>query len=350
MEPPSMAWLARSMEHAATTRMALSENDAQSSIGSKGGRGESLNSSHIGLFLRSWQWFYRRTPEFRGKGRVLRGWPSQLVRCWPSNVRITSREGCLFSHCDLKDYLYQVLFFCGYHELDVDWMCARLLRPGDMFVDIGACYGYHAVTNARRVGTKGRVFAFEPQPDAFAALRENALLNGLANIELENFAVSGRAERLQLHRFSDLGMGHTSIAALQRHTVSQEITCDAITLDDYIARKGIGRVTLVKLDVEGAELKVLMGAKGLLRAPKPPMWILEANETTACACGYRPGDLLSLLGEFGYRAYRAVWGNVPRRVLRIEPCPEEIGSNQNLLCLIPSVHTSALPSINGEGN
>jgi FkbM family methyltransferase len=242
----------------------------------------------------------------------------------------------------LKDYLYQVLFFCGYHELDVDWICARLLKRGDVFVDIGACYGYHALTNACRVGPEGRVFAFEPQPDVFAALRENTLLNGLANIELENFALSDRTECLQLHRFSDLGVGHTSIAALPGRTVSREISCDASTLDDYIARKGIGRVMLVKLDVEGAELKVLMGARGLLSTPVPPMWILEANETTARACGYRTRDLLCLLAEFGYRAYRVVWGYVPRRIRRIEPCPEGVGFNQNLLCLIPSVHGSAL--------
>jgi hypothetical protein len=96
-----------------------------------------------------------------------------LVHSWPTDVTIVSREGCRFSHCDLKDCLYQVLFFCGYHELDVDWMGSRLLRPGDVFVDIGACYGYHALTNARRVGPEGRVFAFEPQPGAFVALRAN---------------------------------------------------------------------------------------------------------------------------------------------------------------------------------
>lgn len=345
-----MAWSTRRSEHTATARMGLTEAHSQESTRSQRMRRNILNGSHVGPLLCSWQWFYRWTPEFRGKGRVLRGWPSRLVRSWPSDVTIASREGCIFSHCDLKDYLYQVLFFCGYYEPDVDWMTSRLLRPEDVFVDVGACYGYHALTNARRVGPKGKVIAFEPQPDVFASLRENALLNGLSNIEVENLALSDRTECLQLHRFSDLGVGHTSFAELQAHAVSQTISCDATTLDEFVARKGIGRVRLVKLDVEGAELKVLMGAKGLLRASTPPMWILEANEATARSCGYKPQDLLSLLAQYGYKTYRVVWSNVPRRILRIEPCPHVIGSSQNLLCLIPTVHTSVLPGINGEAN
>jgi len=276
---------------------------------------------------------------------VLFEWPSRLIRKWPSDVAIASHEELVFWHCDLNEYLYRLLFFCEVHEIDVDWICRRLLKPGDVFVDIGACYGYHALTNARRVGPHGRVYALEPQPDMFAALRENVRRNDLTNLEMENLALSDQNERLQLHRFSSLGAGHTSIARLE-HPVSGVLPCAAITMDEYIAQKEIGQITAVKLDVEGAELKILRGALELLRRPKPPMWIIEVNVETARACGYHPRELLRLLSDFGYQAYRPVWGKAIRRIRRVAACPsEEIEHGENLLCAVPSAHADALARV-----
>jgi FkbM family methyltransferase len=303
------------------------------------------SSSLVGPILRNWQRLYRGTPNFRGKGRVLFEWPSRLVRKWPADVAITSREGCVFSHCDLNEYLYRALFFFGLHEFDVDWMCGRILKPRDVFVDIGACYGYHALTSARRVGPQGRVYALEPQQDMFAALNENANYNGLGNIQMDNIALSDRTEQIQLYRFSDLGVGHTSIAQLE-HAVSGILTCPAITLDEYVTRNGIESVSLVKLDVEGAELKILKGAQELLRSPNPPVWILEVNMTTADACGYHPRDLLSLLAEFGYQAYKPIWSMTSGTIRQVELCPAEaIKHGQNLLCAIPKVHAATLARV-----
>jgi FkbM family methyltransferase len=308
----------------------------------EGNAGEPLPNFLVPPLLRAWQRLYRGTPNFRGKGRVLFEWPSRLIRKWPADVTIASHEDLVFWHCDLNEYLYRLLFFCEVHEIDVDWICRRVLKPGDVFVDIGANYGYHALTNSRRVGPKGRVYAFEPQPDMCTALRENARRNGLTNLEIENLALSDRSEQLQLHRFSSLGAGHTSIAALE-HPVSEVVPCDAITMDEYVARNGIGPIAAVKLDVEGAELKILMGARELLRSPKPPMWIIEVNLETAHACGYHPRDLLLLLADFGYLVYRPVWGKAIRTIARVEVCPpEEIQHGQNVLCAIPSVHGGAL--------
>lgn len=292
--------------------------------------------------LRSWQRLYRAIPEFRGKARVLREWPGHLVRRWPSDIAITSRNGSLFYHCDLNDYLYQVLFFSGCYESDVDWMCSRLLKQGDVFVDIGACYGYHTLTNARRVGPKGRVFAFEPQPDVFAALEENIRVNKFSNILAERMALSDRTECLQLHTFPSLGMGHTSIGVLPRQPVSGVADCNAVTLDDYITRMGIGHIELVKLDVEGAERKVLLGSKQLLSRHAPPLWIIEANPLTSQACGYEPRELQSMLAGHGYSAYLADRGKVSRRMLRIKPSKGRQELSENVLFAISSIHATAL--------
>ncbi len=302
-------------------------------------------SAPVGRLLRSWQRLYRLMPNFRGKGRVFWHWPARLVRNWPTDVSVTSLDGCTFFGCDLNDYLYQKLFFWGLYEADVDWMCHRLLKPGDVFIDIGASYGYHTLTNARFVGPQGCIYAFEPQPNLLAALLGNLRGNNLTNVKAEGFALSDRTEELRLHRFPDLGVGHTSIAPLE-HRVSGILYCPAMTLDTYVAREGIKRITLIKLDVEGSELKILRGSLALLRGTAPPMWIIEVNMTSASACGYHPRDLLSLLAEFGYEAFCPIWGKTTRTVRGVEPCPaRRIKHGQNLLCAVPSIHADTLACV-----
>jgi FkbM family methyltransferase len=296
-------------------------------------------------FWRIWQGLYRSMPNFRGKGRVLWQWPASLVRSWPTNITIMANDGSILCGCDLSEYLYQSLFFCGFHEMDVDWMCRRLLGPGDVFLDIGACFGCHTLTAARLVQPNGRVYAIEPQPDMFAALSANLRCNGIGNVDMENLALSDRAESVELHRFPELGLGHTSVALLES-PISGVIPCEAVMLDDLIAMKAIQSVTLAKLDVEGAELKILRGSQRLLRSASPPMWIIEMSETTALACGYKPRDLLSFLSGFGYQAFRPVWGKGWQRIKSLEPCPaEEIHDGQNLLCAVPSAHGSSLARV-----
>jgi FkbM family methyltransferase len=182
------------------------------------------------------------------------------------------------------------------------------------------------------------VFAIEPQSDVFETLRQNIRYNGLTNVVAENLALSDRNGTLELHRFSGLDFGHASMAKLN-HRVAEVLSCPAVTLDEYFAQKSIAHITLIKLDVEGAELQILKGASELLRSPSPPMWVIEVNMETATASGYHPRDIFLFLAEFGYQAYRPVWGAVTRNVHRVQFCPpDEIEHGQNLLCAIPKLH------------
>ncbi len=297
---------------------------------------------NCGPLLRYWSAIYRGTPNFRGKGELFFNKPSALIQNWPVDVSISSRLGSTFFHCDLNEFIYRFLFFYGIHELDVDWICRRILRPGDIFVDIGACFGYHTISSALRVGSVGQVYALEPQPEMFARLEENLARNNLSNVKAHHLALSDQTEKLKLHRFADLGIGHTSISS-QGRDVSQIISTEAITLDDYLERRGVRKATVIKLDVEGAELKILRGATTLLSGSAPPMWIVEINDETANACGYHPRELLTLLAQHGYKFFRPIWGRVIRNVTRLQTCSEiDIRSGMNLLCAIPELHGDRL--------
>jgi len=305
----------------------------------------SKTATNVNLLLRCWQYLYLRTPNFRGKGQIFFNKPCELIRNWPVDVSIPGAHGCTFFHCDLNEYIYRFLFFYGLHELDVDWICSQVLQPGDVFIDIGACFGYHTLSGALRVGPAGRVYALEPQPDMFARLQDNLSGNNLSTVTADLLALSDHAETLHLHRFADLGIGHTSISP-QGREVSQIISAAAMTLDAYAEQRAIKNVNLVKLDVEGAELKVLRGATALLAGASPPMWIVEINEETAAACGYHPRDLLALLAPYGYVFYRPVWGRMIRTVMRLESCSaNDIRNGMNLLCAIPAFHADRLANV-----
>ncbi|MGB9105633.1 MAG: FkbM family methyltransferase [Terriglobales bacterium] len=258
-----------------------------------------------------------------------------LVRTWPQHASTVTEDGTRFRDCDLNQYMYRALFVYGAYEFDVGWMVRRVLRPGDTVIDAGACFGYHALSAAKRIAP-GRVYAIEPQPKMFAAMTENVARNPLTNIETENLALSDHAETLQLHIFPGLDPGCTSIATLDRCDF-ETIECPAISLDEYIQRKGIGEVTLIKLDVEGSEMQVLKGAHKLLSSPRPPMWIIEINQETSQACGYNPEGLLSLLKRYGYSFYRPVWGKLLRKIRGLQKCENAV-HGENILCAIEGVH------------
>lgn len=78
----------------------------------------------------------------------------------------------------------------GYYEYEVRTLVENSLKAGDIFLDIGANIGYMTLLAANKVGDKGRVFSFEPNPDVLPYLQENVRFNKLGNTTIENSAVS----------------------------------------------------------------------------------------------------------------------------------------------------------------
>ena len=141
-------------------------------------------------------------------------------------------------------------------------------QPGWTVVDVGSQVGYMTLLLAQAVGPAGHVFAFEPMPANFAALRENVALNGYQNITLSQTAVSNTAGRTRLHQLDrrELSATATLVAGGDADTGGLEV--ETGRLDDLIpsARRP---VRLVKLDVEGAEGWVLEGMRDILARDRP---------------------------------------------------------------------------------
>lgn len=175
------------------------------------------------------------------------------------------------------------------------WRCLmRQVRPGDVFVDVGAFHGLYSIAVGQRVGPQGRVFAFEPDPDNYRLLEEHIRLNHLEGlVRPENKAVSAQAGRAAFlagrgseSRLETSGVGGREVAV--------------VALAEYLSGTG---VDLLKIDVEGFEQAVLEGAVGLLQDPRrrPRAIFVEMHPFAWPVSGASSEAILALLRAVGYR-------------------------------------------------
>jgi FkbM family methyltransferase len=171
-----------------------------------------------------------------------------------------------------------------------------LLSPGQTFVDVGAHIGLYAVRAARRVGPAGRVFAFEPAPENFRALARNIAQNGFSNIQPEPLAVARRGGRASFTLSSADSASHTLAGSLLAGT---RIEVGTVSLDEYF-RDVPGRVDLIKLDAEGAELEILGGMREILAANPRLILFTELYPRAMEASGGSPQEFLDQLDALGF--------------------------------------------------
>jgi len=194
---------------------------------------------------------------------------------------------------------------------------ARLLSPGDVFVDVGANIGYFTVMAAARVGSQGRVYAFEPNPLPRRLLEISIAKNGLeSRVTLRTCALSDTdGEDVEFFVGSDLSNSTISSLApweghLQSGTLSREqsIRVPSRTFDSVADELAVAHIDVVKIDVEGAEMLVLNGMRRSLERCRP--------RHVVCETGLH-SDIAALLIDSGYRAEpiqflnpEAEWGNI----------------------------------------
>lgn len=185
----------------------------------------------------------------------------------------------------------------------------RLVRAGDVCLDVGAAGGAHLLVMARRVGDAGRVIGVEPRPGSLRSLRRLVSLSGLADrVELCSVALADRVGEQRLRvpvvptRAHLRGTSVGRIPAFAR-LPSLEIEVPTTTLDALVAAEGLERVDVVKCDVEGAELLVLAGATEVLGRMRPIV-ILEADDLHQQRFDATAQDVVDAVRSHGYRVYR----------------------------------------------
>jgi FkbM family methyltransferase len=167
-----------------------------------------------------------------------------------------------------------------------------VVKPGDVVVEVGANIGAHTLFFARQVGPSGRVLAFEPQRIVFQTLCANMALNSVQNTYCLQLAVGSQAGAIvvpQLDYAQENNYGGLSLGQWQ-----QGDRIALVTLDSIVA--GLPRCNLVKIDVEGMEREVLLGAAETIARFKPVLYVENDREE-------KSAELVRHIDSLGYAMY-----------------------------------------------
>jgi FkbM family methyltransferase len=224
-----------------------------------------------------------------------------LPEAWWTTVPVVrARRLGLDLELDLRDNLQRTVYFTGTYEPGLVRLLDAELRPGDVVLDVGAHVGVHALGAARRLRDLGggRVVAFEPTADSAAAIRAGAARNGLAVAVVE--AALGEEEGA-VELFADPRYGGHDAGVRSQFGEGEAVQTAALTtLDAWASAAGLDRLDVVKLDIEGAEILALRGARATLGRLRPRLLAIEVKDVVM---ERGPGDeaaLHALLAECGY--------------------------------------------------
>jgi len=172
------------------------------------------------------------------------------------------------------EFIGKHIYIEGIYEPDCTYLFNKLLNAGDCVLDVGANIGYFTLLASKLVGLEGKVFAFEALPQIMQVLEKNVKLNSLSNVVCYETAVSDKCGLVEFYASSIDNLGLSSMRNIkQTSAVRSEIP--SVTIDSIITN--LPSVKLVKIDVEGAEFKVLEGMKELIKRDKPYI-ILEVTD------------------------------------------------------------------------
>jgi FkbM family methyltransferase len=190
-----------------------------------------------------------------------------------------------------------VFYFTSRYDWDEMAFLDRYLRPGGGFLDIGANIGTYSLFAAARIGRDARIEAFEALPVAAGRARENFERNGLTGATVHQVAVDDHAGEAG---FLDFDVS----SALDHDTDRRGRTPITVAVDRLDALVKGGGFAFAKLDVEGVELRALRGARRLVEAHDPPVWLVEVYDFLLRKHGGTEQELLAWMADAGYRATR----------------------------------------------
>jgi FkbM family methyltransferase len=204
-----------------------------------------------------------------------------------------------------KIFFFPVAYARHWLDAPLGHYMKQRLRAGDAFVDIGANIGYYSLLAAGLVGDTGMVMAFEPEPGVFESLTRSVAANQYTNVRLQNVGLSNREGKLQLFRARDTA--HSLVEATEQDPQFRgAVDVEVAILDRYPPAAELDhRVRLIKIDVEGEEVRVVEGMLATLaRIGKPPVWVEVRGPEGSDRAPDTFAPLLEVLAPLGYRAFR----------------------------------------------
>lgn len=205
------------------------------------------------------------------------------------------RDGIAYK-LDISDMVDWYIYF-GFKEPARETLLS-LIPKGACFLDVGANVGQVTLHASRLVGPEGRVIAFEPTPFNLGRLNANLKLNHVQNVTVEELGLGDRAGSFLISNVDEGNQGMNRIVQ-QSSDAGRTTTIRVTTLDAYVNEHNLAKIDMIKIDVEGFELKMLNGAKATLEKWHPILFI-ELDDGNLMEQGTSAKDLVTFLVGLGY--------------------------------------------------
>lgn len=271
-----------------------------------------------------------RLPYHPGKWRVVEFLTGALgLRGYYRGKSFTVRRHRLAWELHPDCLVQRALYYLACYEVkETEWIRSRA-RPGWVFFDVGANFGYYSLLVSRFSGPDARVYAFEPLPQNYDLLNRNRDLNRLDGLKTFKLALSDGDGEAEFIAPNEGNLGHGRIRADGGEAARGQAVerVETTTLDNFVGRNGVEKIDFIKVDIEGAEMRFLSGARETLKRLRPAMMI-ECNPEALAEFGSSADALLAAVRELGYDAHR-----VERDGLHPFTDAAGVESYCNLICL-----------------
>jgi FkbM family methyltransferase len=241
---------------------------------------------------------------------------------YPADSWRTAKRNGLIYRLNLSNYVDHKIYF----SLETEGLTSllSLIRPNFHIVDIGANIGQVTIPCASRA-YKGRVLSFEPDPKNQERLQQNLNLNRFQNVEIVPKGLGRSPDTLTLCRVNPNNPGMNRILADTESRFDSTLV-EITTLDLVLDEKSWKKLDFIKIDVEGFEMQVLLGASKTLSRFKPTLFI-ELDDKNLSIQGSSARHLVMWLLDKGYTVFNAAGGEA------INPKTSELsGCHVDILC------------------
>lgn len=191
------------------------------------------------------------------------------------------------------------LFTKGIYEPRTISALRAYLRPGDIFIDLGANENYFSVIASSIVGDNGKVFAIEPQMRLQKIILKNLKLNKCRNVTILPVAVSDREGESLLYLCPDVNTGGSSLIRTTAYILPKQMV-SMVTLSSIFNNQRIVKCDLLKVDIEGWEYEAILGSPELFKQQRIKTVYLQLHTKQLNERGLSPDPIVAFLRSCNY--------------------------------------------------
>jgi FkbM family methyltransferase len=225
------------------------------------------------------------------------------------------------------------IYYFGTYEHGTLSILKKNLCEGDIFFDIGANIGWISCVVSGFVGKSGKVYAFEPHPRIYEIFKNNIKINNINNIFTYNIALGSKIYKTKIYDIPNMNRGSASLISptgIKKDGFKINVT----TIDSLIENGQIPIPKLIKIDVEGFELKVLKGAKKLLKNSQAPIICLEYSTLHPQSGGDINKIYTFIKSVNNYSCYKLNYSKeVPGELIKISEIAD-LPRHDNIFCFL----------------